>query len=238
MTQTVADRILERLDALNLSARKAALRAGIPPARLRDVLNGKSRHPRSDTISALAPALEVTASWLAGEPISDYELAINRPEPSWQQHLSPLAVQRLPIRYRVQAGSWREVEDVSESYGVHDVPIAIRYQGFAQWLEEVVGDSLDKLILAGRLVHVIDAIDLGYSPADGDIVVVERRRAGLHERTLKQVEITGRRIMLWPRSNNPKWQEPLDVSLVLREVSDDIEVEIVGLVVADFKAWK
>lgn len=127
---------------------------------------------------------------------------------------------------------------MSESYGQLEVPIAPRYRDFQQWLEEVIGDSMDKLILPGRLVHVVDAIDLGYSPADGDIVVVERRRAGLRERTLKQVEVTGRRVLLWPRSNNPKWQEPIDVSLVLREPSDDIEVQIVGLVVSDFKVWK
>jgi transcriptional regulator with XRE-family HTH domain len=228
--ESLLNRIDARLQEIGMSREGAARLAG----RSRDFIRNLEKNPdkptipRADHLFALARVLQCAPGYLLGESED-----VGSP-PSKR----PVHTRLLEVRYRVEAGPWREVEDMTESYGQHEVPVSLRYASFPQWLEEVVGDCLDKLILPGRLVHVVDAIELGYSPADGDIVVVERRRAGLRERTLKQVEITGRRIMLWPRSNNPKWQEPLDVSLVLREASDDIEVEIVGLVVADFKAWK
>jgi transcriptional regulator with XRE-family HTH domain len=227
---SLLNRIDRRLLEIGMSRERAARLAG----RSRDFIRNLEKNPdkptipRADHLFALARVLQCAPEYLLGDSAE-----IGTPPT-----LRPVNAKLLEVRYRVEAGPWREVEDMSESYGQHEVPTSLRYSGFEQWLEEVAGDSLDRLILPGRLVHVIDAIGLGYSPADGDIVVVERRRAGLSERTLKQVEITGRRTLLWPRSNNPKWQEPLDVSLVLREASDDIVVEIVGLVVADFKAWK
>lgn len=233
---TVADRIKNRLKDLNLSARKAAIRAGLPQARVRDILNGKSLHPRSDTISALAPILEVTASWLASGS-SSVETHSLREDPLPFKLEVPRSV-TLPIRYRVEAGAWYEIDDAHEPYGHRDVPASPRFSSFTQWLEEVSGDSLDLLIRPGSLVHVIDAIDMGYVAADGDVVVVERRRGGTRERTLKQVEVTGRKTLLWPRSSNPRWSEPLDLSSGLTASESDVEVEIVGLVIADFRSWK
>lgn len=105
-----------------------------------------------------------------------------------------------------------------------------------------MGDSMDLLIRPGSLVHVIDIEDAGYVPVDGDIVVVVRTRAGFLERTLKQLVIEraddGRMIRsLVPRSNNPRYTAP-----VMREGDDPDpgteQVEIVGLVVQDFRIWK
>jgi SOS-response transcriptional repressor LexA len=195
---------------------------------------------RPATASLYARVLKISREWLlyGSGQMSAESVAEDQPAPPPSSRELLQSVKRLAVRYRVEAGPWREVEDMAMAYGEHDVPVPPRFAGFAQWLEEVVGDSMDRLIQPGRLVHVIDAIDMGYTPADGDIVVVERERAGLRERTLKQVEITGRRVLLWPRSSNPRWQQALDVSSGLREDPSEIIVQVVGLVISDFKVWK
>lgn len=140
----------------------------------------------------------------------------------------------LEVRYRVQAGHWIEVDGgdfVAPEGGPYPVAPDPRYASWRQWLEEVVGDSMDRKIPPGAFVHVVDAIDMGYAAKDGDLVVVERRRGGglLRERTVKQIVIAGERIELWPRSSNPRWQSPLLPTE--GAAGEDIEVEIVGLVV-------
>jgi SOS-response transcriptional repressor LexA len=226
-------------DARKLTVPAIARSLGVAESSVRAHMNGQNGI-RPATAAQYARVLKISPEWLlygTGQMGSDSladEFSVPAP-PSTQLMQS---VKRLPVRYRVEAGPWREVEDLAVSYGEHDVPVPPRFAGFAQWLEEVVGDSMDRLIQPGRLVHVIDAIDMGYQPADGDIVVVERERAGLRERTLKQVEITGRRILLCPRSTNPRWQAPLDVSSGLREAESEITVQVVGLVIADFRVWK
>ena len=108
-----------------------------------------------------------------------------------------------------------------------------RYAKAPQWLSEVQGDSVNKLnIFDGDLVHVVDAIAIGYYPLDGDIVEVERLRYGGLERelTIKQVEVTPSGWLLWPRSTNPRYQDPIEI-LNDGEPAEGTEVRIRGLVV-------
>lgn len=149
----------------------------------------------------------------------------------------------LPIRYRVQAGLWHEVDNHShfemrdderrqyQDYGAV-VPHG-RYADWPQWLEIVSGDSINRKAPEGSLAHVVDAIEMGYAPADGDWVVVERRRdqGGLRERTIKQVEIREGKVLLMPRSTNAKWSEPVNYLNGSAKPGEDIEVEIVGKVI-------
>jgi transcriptional regulator with XRE-family HTH domain len=148
-----------------------------------------------------------------------------------------LELQLLPVRYRVQAGLWYEIdaEEPPEQTTLGVLPDP-RFAKAPQWLEKVVGDSVDVKIPPGHYAHVIDAIEIGYAPRDGDWVVVERRReqGGVRERTIKQVEVKNGTVKLWPRSRNPKWAEPLDLSAGAG--NGDIEVEIVGLVVGAYDA--
>lgn len=143
----------------------------------------------------------------------------------------------LPVRYRVQAGYWLEVDDYVHDYHAPPQPVMAdpRYAGCAQWLEEVVGDSVNLKIPAGGFAHVVDAIDMGYAPRREDFVVVERRRAGgqLRERTIKQIEIRDGVVELWPRSSNEKWNSPVILTDGV-SADEDIEVVIAGLVVGAY----
>jgi len=64
------------------------------------------------------------------------------------------------------------------------------------------------------------------------VVEVERIRFQGRERelTLKQVELTPKGVVLWPRSTNPRWKQPLHI-LADGDAGDDVEVRIRGWVI-------
>ena len=146
-----------------------------------------------------------------------------------------LELRFLPVRYSVQAGLWYEI-DAEEPPEHRSVAVAPHpaFERFPQWLEKVVGDSVDLKIPAGHYAHVVDAQEMGYAPRHGDWVVVERRRdqGCVRERTIKQIEMSEGRVALWPRSRNPKWSEPVDLAAGARP--GDTEVQIVGLVIGAY----
>lgn len=183
---------------------------------------------KSTIFRALKPNYEFVTS---SRTLSRLASAIGAQPP---QFLTNVRLERvwLPVRYRVQAGLWFEVDtEEPPEQALVEVPASPRFAAFPQWLEKVVGDSVNQKIPPGHYVHVVDAIELGYAPKDGDWVVVERRRdqGRTRERSIKQIELKGGHVKLWPRSTNPKWSAPLD--LAAGGKPGDIVVEIVGLVI-------
>lgn len=144
----------------------------------------------------------------------------------------------LVVRDRVQAGAWLMADDHGQ--GEPATYPAIKDPRFAradQWMSEVVGDSVNALnIFDGDLVHCVDIGGLGYSPRTGDVVEVERLRFDGSERelTIKQVEVTPNGILLWPRSTNPRWRDPLELTSGTGE-GEEIEVRLRGLVLASVR---
>lgn len=64
-------RIFARLSALETTATAISLKIGNNKDLLRDILNGRTRNPRTDTLRKIAEALETTVEWLMegdGEP--------------------------------------------------------------------------------------------------------------------------------------------------------------------------
>lgn len=126
----------------------------------------------------------------------------------------------LPVVGAVQAGAWLVIDDLAQEEP-RRVPAARDTRFGAdvrQYLLEVRGDSMNALtvddrpwpIFEGDFVQCVCTDDFGYSPQTGHVIEFERTRDGGHlkEITLKQVEVTQRGIVLWPRSTNPRWQEP------------------------------
>lgn len=143
----------------------------------------------------------------------------------------------LPIRYEVGAGLWQEVTDSQVFLGVGTIAPDPSYTGFPQWLERVKGDSMDREYRDGDLVHVVDALALGYAPRHGDhVVLVRRRQSGAEmERTIKEVVRPpgNKPIEFWPRSTNPRWSQP--IKLEGDGVDDSIEIEVVGVVIGSYR---
>ena len=223
------DRLRALISERKLSPRALSRLVGENPYLVRDILSGKSRNPRSDTLSAIASGLDVPLSSILKDDAGDYSA------PFW------VAPTFLPVRHRVCAGAWVEMDDAAQVFPASAQPVApdSRYAQWPQWLEEVQGDSIDLLIKPGSFAHVVDAIEMGYAARAGDLVVVERRRDGgaLRERTIKQVAIARHRVELWPRSANPQWATPLIISSGAKP-DDGMEVEIVGLVVGAYSSFR
>jgi transcriptional regulator with XRE-family HTH domain len=225
---TVADNIRRLLDESGMSASAASKKAGLPRDAISDILKGKSAHPRADTIAKIARAFEVDpGAILTGQ--------VRRPAES---RLGAEQIE-LPIRFDVAAGLWKEVEDFHNQLEpmTSSVPQAPAFNQFPQWLERVVGDSMDRLVPPGSLIHVVDAIAMEYQPREDDLVVVERTRAqgSLIERSLKQVTTTAEGLELWPRSHNKRWDKPLTLSA--GDGLDDEVVQVVGLVIRAYMSF-
>lgn len=61
------DRLKARMSAVGLNQRSLAVAAGLHEDRVRNILRGRSRNPRADTVDALAIVLGVPATWLLGQ---------------------------------------------------------------------------------------------------------------------------------------------------------------------------
>lgn len=208
-----------------LSVADVADRIGKAASTVRAHENGQNRINAS-AARDYAGAVRVTASWLLyGEaPAEGEKLPI--PE-----------TQRLPIRFKVAAGAWEPVDDVQDApIGYWEAYALPAYRGVSQWLERVVGDSYNQRVPEGSLIHVIDALEIGYAPRHGDTVVVTRTRAqgAFVERTIKEVVLTPVGVELWPRSYNPRWNQPLSLTDGANG-ADDVEVRIVGKVVRAYQ---
>lgn len=150
----------------------------------------------------------------------DDEAAPGLAEPSPPPYLHELG-EPLHIRGEVRAGAWLQENLLDQREPTtHPVAPDPRYPKARQWLSRVRGDSMNALTRDGRsagifdgdLVHLVDTYAIDYVPATGDVVEVERTRFGGAESeiTLKQVEVLeGGRVLLWPRSANPAWHEPI-----------------------------
>ncbi len=152
-----------------------------------------------------------------------------------------VGIAELPLRGKVQAGAWLETDDLDQSEP-QSFPVAAdrRYPHAPQWLSMVVGDSVDQLgIFDGDLAQFVDAIAIDYKPRHGDVVEAERLRfdGALRELTIKQVEIDqDGAVRLWPRSNNPKWKDPLVLDHGA-EGEDGIEVRVRGVLLRSIRSY-
>lgn len=187
---------------------------------VRDILSGKSRNPRSDTMAKIADHL--------GVPVSELVPSGDTGSPEILERFA-----ELPLLGPVQAGAWLVIDDMSQEEpptypAAHDR----RYPQARQWLREVQGDSMNaRNIFAGNLAHIVELVGSGVNLNTGMVVEVTRSRDGgaLREITLKEVEVADSgAILLWPRSTNPRWKDPIK----LDDVPGDIEVEITGLLLA------
>lgn len=207
------------MEELGLNPYSAAKNSGLQEDTVRDIIRGKVKDPGASKLLRLAKTLGTSVESLLGDEDPSPSLAIDEIQ--------------LPVLYKTAAGPWLEQEQIAQTEPKMATAIRIKgYEKFPQWLEQVEGESVNRLIPHGTLIHVVDAIAMGYTPSNDDIVVVLRTRAGgmLQERTVKQVEITTTGIQLWPRSYDPQYSKPLELRHGASE-DEEITVEIVGKVV-------
>lgn len=157
------------------------------------------------------------------------------------------AIIRLPVEHRaiseqmtlpylgsIQAGAWLPTDDGFYAPRPRTYPLAPdrRFKPQYQWVEDVRGDSMNKLgIFDGDQVHLVSIQQSAYTPVTDDILKIERIRFQGRERevSLKQLEIVDDKHLLWPRSTNPAWQEPIDLHAETKP-GEEIEVHATALV--------
>lgn len=226
------ERLRELISARHTTARAVSRAVGGNDTLVRDILSGKSRNARGDTMAKIAEHLGVAP----GDLMTGIDATPTYTTPE---------LMVLPVRGVVQAGAWLEIEE-DQAREPEELPAARdpRFPKAPQWLSVVRGDSMNALerdnrpagIFDGDLVHCVDAVAIHYEPRTGDVVEVERVRFQGRERelTLKQVEVTPGGVLLWPRSSNPRWQEPI----TYREGdSEDVEVRIRGWVIGAMRRF-
>jgi hypothetical protein len=214
----------ELLRAKGLTLNSASLLAGSEDL-LRDLYRRrKARTLRTDSLARLAAGLEVPMDELARI------MGLADAPPPLHAPLGRDAI--LPVRHKVRAGSWLEEDDTAQDHANGPAVAPDARFPVDQWLEEVEGDSVDELAPEGSFVQVAAWEGLGLTPTTGQIVVVQRTRdqGALRERSIKVVRRQGRRIELWPKSTNPRWNQPL-VLVEDPSRADETTVALAGLVI-------
>ena len=64
MQQNLSQRVQKRLKKIGKSERAASLEAGLSDSFLRNIRDGKSTHPRADTLEKISSVLQTTPRWL------------------------------------------------------------------------------------------------------------------------------------------------------------------------------
>ncbi len=220
--------------------RAARERAGLSQARLADLagtsqsqiqrLELGQRKLTVEWAQRLAAALNCHPAELVPhilENISSDTISL-KPRLDRQQDVN--SVITIPVRGIVAAGLYMDDEsDVTEEIPIPYSPAAARAEQFAF---RVSGTSMNKKIPDGGYVLCIPYWQTREAVTHGDTVVVERRRAGLVERTCKEVNVTSTHYELWPRSTDPKWQTPIKIERQGEfEDEDGTEIEIIGRVI-------
>ena len=231
------ERLRARLDQLGISARKASIDAGLSTDAIRNILDGSGKSPRYETLVAIAGVLETSVPYLVG--MSD---VADPPGGGAGDERGLREAYYLSVRHEVAAGRWLATDEWLDEPGreIYELGRRDEYSS-AQWLERVVGPSMNRLIPDGALVHVVDPIGMLYEPKQDDIVVVERTRAqgAFRERSLKQVNFRddGQPELLG-RSFDERYNAPLSFDTDIPEEADDVVVQVVGLVIQAYIFFK
>lgn len=128
----------------------------------------------------------------------------------------------------VAAGVWKEPENFDDQ---DSWPLALRsmYSDPSTcYALTVRGQSLNRIAQDGSFLICLSVDRTEYSLRDGDLVIVERVN---DDRSL--IEVTAKRLrgkegswQLWPESDDPKFQEPIE----LGSLSEDGSIRVVAVV--------
>jgi transcriptional regulator with XRE-family HTH domain len=206
------NRIRHLREARGLTLAELAEQVGTSHATIQRLESGKMR---------------LTQEW--AERISA-ALAVHMPEIFGE--IVPAVAKGLDVLGDVQAGVWREV-DVADELKYPPLPIGPdpRYSPIKQFALRVRGESMNKTVRDGAYIVCVTWAELGRGPRDNDLVVVERRRDGLVETTVKRIRLENKKVLLLPDSDDPRWQTPL----VLEGGLENDEIAVIALVIGKYE---
>jgi hypothetical protein len=197
MRKNMSDRLKEaRIGAGFETATEAAARCNVGLASYIHHENGTRGIP-SDKAKTYAKAFKVSVEWLL------YGTGQN-------EKLAPDFNTGVPIRYKVQAGVWEEIDEMAnEPYGLAPFIPDPNYPIIEQWAEQIIGDSVNKIFPDGSLIHVRQFYNtLEGWPID-KLVVVQHYKNGMYRRTVKRLKLIDGKPALIGESTNEKWNKPI-----------------------------
>ena len=213
-------RIRELLERRNETPRGASVAAGLHPDTIRNILRGRSKAPQLDTMEALARHFGVSVGYLSGAEAQERITASRLPLMK--------GLKTLPVMGRAAAGAWIEADAIGgDPIGYAPMVADDRYPTRTQWAELIEGDSINLVIPSGGFAHVVDA--RGLDIPHRAFVLVERRRGGLVERTVKQFLREEGGVVLRGRSSIERFNVPLHLG-----DANEVEIVIIGLVLGHY----
>lgn len=224
LKRAILARIDEGLKRTGLNDQAAAVRAGLGKDIIRDLRRKPKAIPSIPTIEALAHVLGMRPETLAFGVRSK-----SKPGPT----------EPMPIKGEVAAGLWLEIA-AQDDAEMEEIPVPFHpgYRAEAQYGLIVRGSSMNKIAQPGDVLQCLDCGISNVTPDDGDIVIVERRRAqaGQKEVTAKRFRRHGKNIELSPESTDNRWKSP--IILDPRRAPDGEEIAVIAIVIGVYKPIK
>lgn len=156
------------------------------------------------------------------------------PMPGKRQRSGPIATVG-----EVAAGLWLDVDAELDPRDFEQYPISADplYPIDAQYGLIVRGTSMNRVVEAGQVLHCVDVVKAQVEPEEGDIVIVERKRAQASQRevTAKRIGRRGRVIVLSPDSTEDRWK-PIEFNPAHKD--DDETVEVIALVIGVYRPFR
>lgn len=205
----------------------------IPPSRISEIING-SRKVKAEEVKPMATYLE----WPEATVLA-YVVGATPLKPTRRGSKNKgMSLRSVPVVGAVQAGQWAEALEwpPSERYEVI-VPGDPAFAGMPVTAVEVRGPSMNRVYPEGTVLICVGAVHLGgYVFNTGDRVVVQRRdRTGLLEATVKEYVLDEEsHAWLWPRSEDPNFQQPWRVPDGDPE-DDSEDLRITALVIGSYR---
>ena len=217
--------LAERLEETGRTASGLANAMGLAPARITEIVNG-TRRIRIDELGVLSSYLQLPVE----EVLTHLEVPLGS---------APSGSVRIKIRGTVQAGNWHpagEWQLPEEDWEAITVPKPNSYKGL--FALQMAGTSMNQVYPEGSILiftPIQEFRDLR-SEAPWDHVLVIRKRHGEAEATVKELRIDKEgRQWLWPRSDDPQHQTPLELPSEGSDWPQDEEIEVAAVVVADYR---
>ena len=217
------DWLARRIDELGKKQVDLARLLHISEPRVSELIAGR-RQVKITELKTLAQFLELP-------PIEVLSRIVNgAPGPATG---SPVLEETVHVRGAVEAGKWIDSDDMEfppEDWRPIDLPVDARFPKGERFGLEVRGTSMNLVYPPGTIVICVDPLRVEYDPAPGDHVVVRVRRPdGLVELTVKELVAENGELWLWPRSSDPRHQQPIQISSL--DHGEDDSARIMGVVV-------
>lgn len=156
--------------------------------------------------------------------------------PSLKLDLNPITanIETIPVRGKVAASAWMDVEEMDFGWDdMEPVPTISGYPKELQFALMVDGNCLNKKADHGDVLICLDIIGANEGYKEGDLVIVERKKydGQMVQRTAKRVRKTAKGYELWPESNDPAHQDPINIS----EMTPGETVSVIGRVLWIFR---